>query len=93
MYYYANIMIEMAQGAAISRNNVVIFLLVLGCYVLIRIQYSLKVYHARSITIKQSLKETLTRSIKTYIKHKYGRELKLKHCTKNVCLPRKDLWD
>lgn len=45
MYYYANIMIEMTQGAAISRNNVVIFLLVLG-YVLIRIQYSLEVYHA-----------------------------------------------
>lgn len=46
MYYYANIMIEMAQGVAISRNNVVTFLLVLGCYVLIRIQYSLEVYHA-----------------------------------------------
>lgn len=46
MYYCANIMIEMAQGVAISRNNVVTFLLVLGCYVLIRIQYSLEVYNA-----------------------------------------------
>lgn len=44
MYYHATITIEMAQGTVIYRNNVVIFLLVLGCYVLIRIQYSLEVY-------------------------------------------------